>query len=266
MTRFISILSLILLIFLSCGKKQAEVRPMEGLAPSELLMKANEFYTGGEIEKALEAYDIIYGRYPTSREYIDAVLGMAKCYNDLGNFEKGMDLLYSLTRENMVPTRVPEIFNQMAKYYEVNAGISTVVGLSNEEQDYRKAIDYYQKAISYPNSDDMKAKSFAQFKIGELNLNMGQYKDAALAYQATVYNYPGTEWADKATKRIEELRQEGKNTLNNIKKEMAKPAQAENQPETPEETPKEKEAPPVQKDTTQVTPPDTTADQEMELK
>jgi hypothetical protein len=112
----------------------------------------------------------------------------------------------------------------------------------------------------------MKAKSFAQFKIGELSLNMGQYKDAALAYQATVYNYPGTEWADKATKRIDELRQEGKNTLNNIKQEMAKPTQAESQPETPEETPKETEAPPVQKDTMQVTQPDTTVDQEMELK
>ena len=145
MTRFITVLGLVLLVFLSCGKKQAAVRPMEGLAPAELLTKANEFYTAGNVDKALEAYDIIYGRYPTSREYIDAVLGMAKCYNDLGNFEKGMDLLYTLIRENMVPTRVPEIFNQMAKYYEVNAGISTVVGLSNEEQDYRKAIDYYQQ-------------------------------------------------------------------------------------------------------------------------
>lgn len=262
MTRFITVLGLVLLVFLSCGKKQAAVRPMEGLAPAELLTKANEFYTAGNVDKALEAYDIIYGRYPTSREYIDAVLGMAKCYNDLGNFEKGMDLLYTLIRENMVPTRVPEIFNQMAKYYEVNAGISTVVGLSNEEQDYRKAIDYYQKAINYPNSDDVRAKSFAQFKIGELNLNMAQYKDAALAYQATVYNYPGTEWADKASQRIDELRQGGEQTLENIKQEMAKPVPAPTQTENEEEM----VTPPVKADTMKVAPPDTTVDQEMELK
>ncbi len=262
MTRFITVLGFVLLVFLSCGKKQAAVRPMEGLAPAELLTKANEFYTAGNVDKALEAYDIIYGRYPTSREYIDAVLGMAKCYNDLGNFETGMDLMYTLIRENMVPTRVPEIFNQMAKYYEVNAGISTVVGLSNEEQDYRKAIDYYQKAINYPNSDDIKAKSFAQFKIGELNLNMAQYKDAALAYQATVYNYPSTEWADKASQRIDELRQGGEATLESIKQEMAKPVPTPTQTENEEEM----VTPPVKADTMKVAPPDTTVDQEMELK
>jgi hypothetical protein len=97
-----------------------------------------------------------------------------------------------------------------------------------------------------------------------LNLNMAQYKDAALAYQATVYNYPGTEWADKASKRIDELREGGEQTLENIKQEMAKPA-----PAPPATEKKEEEVtppPPVQADTMQVAQPDTTVDQEMELK
>lgn len=268
MSRFVLIMSLIILISGGCSKKKVVVKPMEGLEPVELLTKANEFYANGNIEKALEAYDIIYGRYPTSREYIDAVIGMAKCYNDMGEFEKGMDLLYNLIRENMVPSRVPEIFNEMAKYYEVNAGISTVIGLSNEEQDYKKAIDYYRKAVNFPNSTDAQAKSFAQFKIGELYLNLAEYKEAALAYQATAYNFPGTEWADKASKRIEELREGGKATLSNIKKEMKKSAPAQPQPK--KEEPKVEDTgpvtPPAPVDTLHTTEPDTTMEPDMELK
>jgi pentatricopeptide repeat protein len=217
----LAIFMVLIFFFAGCGKKDVTVRSLDGIEPVELLQKGNEHYTNGELELALQTYDVIYSRYPQSREYISAVIGMAKCYNDMGDFEKGMDLFYDLVRENMVPTRVPEIFNEMAKYYEVNAGISTVIGLTDEEQDYKKAIDYYQKAVTYPNSDDVYAKSYAQFKIGELQLRMMQFKEAALAYQATVLNYPETEWADKAKGRITAMKEEGQSILSDIKKDQA---------------------------------------------
>ncbi len=208
----------ILIIAGSCSKKEAAVKSMEGLEPPQLLEKANKSYAQGNMDDAIEAYEIIYTRYPTSREYISAVLGMARAYNNMGEFERGFSLLYNLIRENMVPSRVPEIYNEMARYYEVTAAYSKEAGISREGEDYQKAIEYYKKAIDYPNSDDAEAKSYAQFQIGELEMKMDNYDQAALAYQSTMYRFSGTEWAQLAEQRMDQMRQEGKTTISPLKK------------------------------------------------
>jgi tetratricopeptide (TPR) repeat protein len=172
------------------------------------------------MDKAIQAFEIIYNRYPTSREYISAVIGMSRAYNNLGDFEKGFNLLYNLIRENMVPSRVPEIYNEMGRYYEVTAAYSKEAGISSEKEDYKSAISYYKKSVSYPNSDDEIAKSYAQFQIGELQSKLGNFQDAALAYQSTIFNYSGTEWAQIAEQRIAQLRQEGKTSISTLKKEQ----------------------------------------------
>ena len=77
--------------------------------------------------------------------------------------------------------------------------------------------------MDYPNSDDTKAKSYAQFQIGELYVKLGKFQDAGLAYQSTVYKYQGTEWALLAQQRFDQLRQEGQITLSPIQPEQ-KPA------------------------------------------
>ncbi len=218
MKRALVMAALILALITACSKKEAAVKSMEGQDAATLLERGNRALNQGKVEDALEAYNIIYTRYPTSREYISAVLGMASTYNSLGDFERGFGLLYNLIRENMVPSRVPEIYNEMAKYYEVTAVYSKEAGISQEEEDYQKAISFYRKSVDYPNSDDAKAKSYAQFQIGELNLKMTKYEDAALAYQATVYKFPGTEWASLAEQRMSQLQQQGQTNLSPIKK------------------------------------------------
>ncbi len=207
MKRLYFIIGLLVVLVISCSKKEAAVKEEQVvLDPGQLLKQANEMYNQGNIEQAFRLYGKIYNDYPTSREYIDAAIGLSRCYNDMGQYEKGMDILYNLLRENVIPSRVPEIYNEMAKYYEVNAGISSFAGISDENKDYQKAIEYYNKAIYYPNSQDSLAKSYAQFKIGELNVYMGNFKDAILAYKATIANYPGTPWAKKAQERLDEFR------------------------------------------------------------
>jgi tetratricopeptide (TPR) repeat protein len=216
-------------LFFSCGQKQKKVESLQGLPPVELLAKGNQAYLDGNMEEALKAYGAVYDRYPTSREYIDAVMGMARSYNNMGDFERGFNLLYDLIRENMVPSRIPEIYNEMAKYYEVSALYGRQVGISREEEDYQKALSYYQKAVDYPNSDDPQAKSYAQFQIGELYAKLGKYQEAGLAYQSAVYKYHGTEWAQLAQQRFDQLRQEGQITLSPIQPEQ-KPITPVSQP------------------------------------
>jgi len=212
------LLVFILIIGGSCSKKEVAVKSMEGLEPPQLLEKGNESYAQGNMDDAIKAYEVIYNRYPTSREYISAVLGMARAYNNMGEFERGFSLLHNLIRENMVPSRVPEIYNEMARYYEVTAAYSKEAGISREGEDFQKAIEYYKKAVDYPNSDDAEAKSYAQFQVGELEMKLANFDQAALAYQSTMYRFSGTEWAQLAEQRIDQMRQEGKTTITPLKK------------------------------------------------
>ena len=226
--KVVSILMIFLLVFgVSCSKKEVAVKSMEGLEPPELMQRGDESFAQGNMEDAIKAYEMIYDRYPTSREYISAVLGMARSYNNLGDFERGFSLLYSLIRENMVPSRVPEIYNEMARYYEVTAVYSREAGITGEGEDYQKAIEYYKKAVDYPNSTDAKAKSYAQFQVGELEMKLNNYDEAALAYQSTIHKFSGTEWAQLAEQRMDQLRMEGKTSISPVKKSQEESAQPE---------------------------------------
>lgn len=243
---FITTLIILIAVF-SCSKKEAAVKPVEADDTAAMLSKANELYKTGDVQNAFRVYGLIYEQYPTSSEYVDAAIGLSRCYNDLGDYEKGMDLLYNLVRENIIPSRVPEIYDEMAKYYEINAGISTAAGLSDETADFKKAMDFYQKAVYYPNSDDKNAKAYAQYRIGELNINMLNFKDALLAFKTTVLNYPDTHWATVAGQRIEEF----KDAVDNVIKEETAP---ENQGTSPGQY-----VAPTSSDSEATTPTDTTS-------
>ena len=256
MNKLYLIFGLIVLLLAGCNKKEASVRSVNIDNPAELLSAAAQFYQEGNRAEAQRLYEIIYHQYPTSREYIDGVLGLSRCYNDNGDFEKGMELLYNLVRENMIPSRVPQIYNEMARYYEVNAGISSVAQISDEEADYQKAIEYYQKAINYPNSDDRDAKAYAQYRIGELYLLLKKFKDATMAFKNTKFLYPNTTWAQVADQRLSEIKQAVNAVLNEMKegKSTAPEAQPENKSarQKPDTT-----GLPAKRDTTAQPAPDT---------
>ena len=249
MKRVMLLSGVIFLLFLSCAKKQTGETTAQQLDPAKLLKQADQYYAEGNLDEAFRAYGLIYERFPTSREYIDAVIGLSRCYSDYGNYEKSFDLLYNLVRENMVPSRVPEIYIEMGRYFEVNAGISSVAGLANEEQDYEKAIEYYQKAINYPNSNDLNAKAYAQLRIGELYLQMGKFKDAILAFKATTTSFPGTEWAKIAEERLIEFKEALDKVLGEEEPTESAPADT-----TKQMTPA---TPPTSPDSSQLTPPKT---------
>jgi tetratricopeptide (TPR) repeat protein len=127
----------------------------------------------------------------------------------------------------------------MARYYEVTAVYSREAGITGEGEDYQKAIEYYKKAVDYPNSDDAKAKSYAQFQVGELQMKLNNYDKAALAYQSTIHKFSGTEWAQLAEQRMEQLRQEGKTTMSPLKSSqntVMQPKKEEIEKEKPAET------------------------------
>ncbi|RMH78400.1 MAG: hypothetical protein D6681_20105 [Calditrichaeota bacterium] len=192
------------LALISCGGNEVRNPIPENERPAELLKYAQQFYENQDYENAFRAYGIIYYNYPNSREYVDAAIGLAKCYGAMDKYEKEFEILYQLLRENLIPTKVPQIYNAIAEFYEQSAGISEELSGAGDS-DYQKAIDYYTKALEYPNSKDMNAKGYAQYKIGTLYERMKQYDKAVEAYKATVGVFEGTEWAVRAEQQIAEV-------------------------------------------------------------
>ena len=172
--------------------------------PAKILDVADQYYEAGEFEDAFLAYGVVYYNYPTSREYIDAAIGLSRSYGALQNYEKQFDILYSLLRENLIPTKVPTIYNAIAEFYEKSAGISEQLR-GEGTKDYQTAITYYNKSIGYPNSDDLIAKSLAQYKIGTLYERLDDLPNAINAHQKTMEAYSGTEWALRSEQSITEI-------------------------------------------------------------
>lgn len=201
MNRFSIFLLLIILVLVSCSKKTSQVAVTKGSGAEELLAYGDKVYNAGDYESAFLAYGIIYNEYPTSREYIDATIGLSRCYGQLQNHEKEFELIYNLLRENIIPSKVPQVYNAIAEFYENSAGISEQL-TGDATQDYKTAIGYYEKAIKYQNSDDEKAKGYAQYKIGELYENLGEFDRALEAYEKTTANYQGVGWDILASEKI----------------------------------------------------------------
>lgn len=212
MRLWILILGALALLIASCGKKEVRSVISEDDKPAQLLKYGDQFYQSGDYENAFRAYGIIYYEYPTSREYIDAAIGLSKCYGALQSYEKQFEILYGLLRENLIPSKVPGVYNAIAEFYERSAGISEQI-TGEGSNDYKTAINYYNKSIQYPNSDDLNAKSFAQFKIGTLHEKLKDNLKAIEAYETAINAYQGSEWALRAEQNILDIRERERRRL-----------------------------------------------------
>lgn len=183
----------LILTVVSCSRKGSGTGE-GGPTPAELLAYADKVYLQGDYESAFLAYGTIYEQYPTSREYIDAAIGLSRCYAQFEDYPKSFDILHTLLKENIIPSQVPKIYNVIAEFYERSAGISEQL-TGRGATDYKTAIGYYKKAIDYPNSEDKFAKSYAQYKVGILYEKLNDYDKALTAYQKTSDQYPTQQWA-----------------------------------------------------------------------
>ncbi len=205
--RIVKVMALILLVtVIFCGRKQTQKPTVDPTAaPAKLLEYGNKFFQEGDYENAYIAYRLIYTDYPTSREYIDAVIGLARCYGKFDKYDQQFELLYNLLRENLIPSRVPDIYNAIAEFYENSAGVSAQL-TGDDSLDYMHAIEYYQKAVEYPNSQDSLAKGYAQYKIGTLYEKLRNYPKAIEAYQNAMNFYGHTEWGARAEEALTDLK------------------------------------------------------------
>lgn len=259
-------LSLILLTFLiSCSKKENTKVFREDAKPAELLALGDQYYNAGDYESAFLAYGVVYNNYPTSREYIDGAIGLSRCYGALKDYEKEFEILLNLLRENLIPSKVPKIYNAIAEFYERSAGISAEL-TGESSGDFEKAIQYLEKAIKYPNSQDKQAKGYAQYKIGTLYEQMRNYAKAIEAYQNTINGYGDTEWAPMAEARIGKIREKVSQILPAPSPAPeADTTRAAASPSEQKMVPQTQKADTLQPQAPAVVPPDTTVQDTSEL-
>jgi len=195
MKRFIpGLLSILLLLFLvSCGSKKKGLE-LNQMNDQELLTLASSQYKAGDAKGALKTSDRLLMAFPTSNLHIETQLLMAKAYGTLDRYEEQMSLLLRLLRENIIPGYSPQIFVQIGKFYE-RAALFNPGLVTSDTSDYRLALDYYDKALNYPDSDDQQAKSEAQFRRGMVEAKIGEINAAIEEYKLVLKNFPQSEFS-----------------------------------------------------------------------
>jgi len=200
-TMLLSLLSLILLLaFFSCGGKKETVL-QETRSPEQILQDGDLLFAQGQYQKALDTYQRLLIFYPTSELDIDAKLRMAECYNKLEKYEQQMDILLQILKENLIPEKVPAIYVQIGKYYEESARFNPQ---GTDTADYKTAIDYFNRAIKYEDSNDDWAKAEAKYRMGLVYAKMGKLDLAREAYEKVLTENPETPFAVLAQMKLQQ--------------------------------------------------------------
>ncbi len=200
-TMLLSLLSLLLLLaFYSCGGKKETVL-QETRSPEQILQDGDLLFAQGQFKEALDTYQRLLIFYPTSELDIDAKLRIAECYNKLEKFEEQMDILLQLLKENLIPEKVPAIYVQIGKYYEVAARFNPQ---NADSADYKTAIDYFNRAIRYEDSNDEWAKAEAEYRMGLVYAKLGDLDKARESYEKVLSDYPASPFAVLAQMKLQQ--------------------------------------------------------------
>ena len=184
---------IIFLMLLACGSNK-QLTVQEKRSPQELIKAGDQLYARGDYKDALETYNRILIFYPTSDLDIDAKLRIAKCYSKMEKYEKQMKVLLQLLKENLIPEYVPAIYIQIGEYYETAARFNPE-NSNGDSVDYQTAIDYYNKAIHYEDSNNKEAKIEAMYRKALVEAKLGKDELAAKEYQDIIDTYPDSPFA-----------------------------------------------------------------------
>ncbi len=203
-----SLTAMLLLFLFSCSGRQEMVYVDPTWEPEILMAKANEYLQDQDYDHAFEAFSVIHQEYPASRLYTDAVLGIAYIYGKTEQYEKQMDILLSLVRENIVPSKIPAIYNQIAEFYEKTSVILREIN-PDDSTDLVTAIDYYTKASNYPLSSDSISKSESLYKIALIQFQLGKKDEGLTTLNKISANYPNSPWAIQAQNFLNTYKETG---------------------------------------------------------
>ncbi|NOG46584.1 MAG: hypothetical protein HND50_15185 [Calditrichaeota bacterium] len=190
----VTALTILLTLFLSCGGTQKEDIDYTQITDAEMMQMADKKMESGDYENAIKDYKKLLLDFPTSNLHIDAQIKIAEAYGNMDKFEDQMNQLHRLVKENIIPERIPKIYVQLGKWWEraalFNPGIVTT-----DSVDYKNAIDYYDQALKYPDSDDNQSKSEAVYRRALVEAKIGLVDEAAGRYRLVSSLFPNSDFS-----------------------------------------------------------------------
>ncbi len=185
---------------ISCGSSKKEIN-LEDETAESLLQKSHNALQSQNYNEAIKIDSLLLISFPTSDLHIDAQLNTAKALGGKEQFEDQLDLLLRILRENIVPEKVPQIYLQIAKFYE-DAAEWNPGTVTNDSADWAKAAIYYRKAVFYPDSEDDISKAMGLYRAALMYAKLGQIDVARRAYEQTIAFYPDTKYSAMAKIKI----------------------------------------------------------------
>ncbi len=181
-------------LMISCGGTKNEDLDFTQITDTEMMQMADKKFDAGDYESAIKDYNRLLLDFPTSNLHIDVQIRVAEAYGKLDKFEDQMNQLHRLVKENIIPERIPQIYVQLGKWYERAALFNPGI-VSTDSVDYVNAINYYDQALKYPDSDDNNAKSEAVFRRALVEAKIGQIDEATGRYRLVSSLFPNSDFS-----------------------------------------------------------------------
>ncbi len=193
---------MMLVLVTSCFFNKSAQEEQQVLTAEQMLQAGDAQYAAGQYKEALATYQDILIKHPTTDLHIDVQLRIADTYGHLEEYEAQMKTLLQLLQENIIPQRVPDIYIQIAKFYE-RAALFNPGTVSSDTSDYKSAIAYYQKAVNYKDSKDNLAKAQAMYRRALVEAKIGRIDQARAHYTFVTQNFPDTPYAVLAQYKLQ---------------------------------------------------------------
>ncbi len=169
--------------------------------PEDQFAWALDFYNRKDWDRAIGEFEKLPEVFPTSKLAAEGVYYTGLCWEEKGDIAKAADNYQKLIDKYPYSDRIKEtihrefdIANKFAQGNKMKVlGMAVLSG-----QD--KALELYKHIVKnapYGTYGDQ-----AQFQMGELYKNQGEYEEAQKAYQAVVDEYPNSELVAKARYQI----------------------------------------------------------------
>lgn len=169
--------------------------------PDQQYEWAMEFYKQQNWDRAIEEFSKIPDVFPNSRLAAEGVFFQGLSYEKKNDIAKAADAFQKLVDRYPYSDRIKdavarefEIAGMFARGEKIKvAGIPTFSGRD-------RAIELYQHIVK--NAPFGTFGDQAQFQIGEVHKNVGDYEEAQKAYRAVVDEYPSSDLVPKARYQI----------------------------------------------------------------
>ena len=192
------------LIIMGCGSSGNEIA-YEEFSDADLMELGAKYYQNEQYDKAIETYDYIKQNYPDTDYFVEVNIEKARALGQLERYEEQLDIIYSTLKANILPQKVPRIFTEIGHFYRNFAPYDPGLQGGGTEEDYIRALEFYNKAIEYDESNDFEAKSEAMANIGLVQAINRDYEKAAKAYQLVLNKYPESPYFYAVSQRLNNI-------------------------------------------------------------